>query len=455
LPALALIVVASLWFPVVQSRFGLSPWLWAVPAGLLIVPALQLVPLPAAVAALFPAHAALNADLAAAGVDDRLHTWTLIPIATERVLMSAVVPAALFIGTVLLRRREQRWLLMGALAFAVGSAFLGFWQLLEGPGSDLYFYPITNRGEAVGLFANRNHLASLLAVMVPVAAGLLIDRVHYHHRNHLRDPYVWAYASATVVLAIGATATHSRAGLAMLMLSVLAAFAVPLAAGRRGSWASAQPWLQKTGLIAVIVIVQYTLYGLLLRLDADPLDDARWTVAQRTIAAARPYHALGAGLGTFTSAYYQLGEVTADLAPFVNHAHNDYLELWLEGGLPAMLLVAAALWLLGWRLWLSLQLMRERGRADAGEDTSGQLGGRHGPGRDEDLRYPGLTFGVALALVLLALHSAVDYPLRTLTLGSLCAVMAAVLATSSRRTQQRSAAAVAPASADLEPTQST
>lgn len=420
---LALLVLAALRFPDSQARYGRSPRLWAVPAALFVLPVLQLLPLPAAIAALFPAHAALNADLATAGVDAQLHGWTLVPLETERVLLSLIVPAGLFMATAMLRRKEQRWLLVGAVGFAALSAVFGFWQVLEGPDSDLYFYEVTNRGSAVAFFANRNHLAALLACLLPVGAGLLIDRLQ-HHRGHLRDSWAWAYAGAVALLALGVTATQSRAGFVMLMLSVLACAGVMLTARRRGPWASARPWLQSTGLVAVILIVQYTLYGLLTRLDQDPLDDARWIVGERTIAAADRYDGLGSGLGTFTQAYYQLGDVTVDMERYVNHAHNDYLELWLEGGVPAMLLVAAALLFLGAKLVESVRFAYERN----GHSSDG-CGRGHS---DDDLRYPGLTLGAAFAMALLALHSAVDYPLRTLAIASLAAVMAAVLATSLR-----------------------
>ncbi len=54
-----------------------------------------------------------------------------------------------------------------------GSALLGLLQLANGPGSSLYFYEETNRTEAVGFFANRNHFAAMIYCITVMAAACL------------------------------------------------------------------------------------------------------------------------------------------------------------------------------------------------------------------------------------------------------------------------------------------
>ncbi len=157
------------------------------------------------------------------------------------------------------------------------------------------------------------------------------------------------------------------------------------------------------GPVAAAAVVQTTLYDVLLRFDADPLDDLRVVMARRTWEAAKPFAGSGAGLGTFMDGYGQLGEETADLPLFINHAHNDYVELWFEAGLPGLLLVAVAL---GVVVYALLQVLRRR----AGDDAN-----------------HGMLLGSGLPLLLLALHSFVDYPLRTAAVASMAAVLAAVL----------------------------
>ena len=403
---LVLIVVAA-----VQARTngipsGRALWFWLVPTAFLTLPLLQLVALPYAVWSNLPGRAPLAAGLAAAGVGPMRGAWTVSPIATEGVLWCALVPAGVFMGAALLSDVQRRALVMAALAFAALSAFIGLWQLMDGPTSPLYLYRITNEGEAVGLFANRNHLASLLAVSLPITAGLLADRVR-DPLHGARDLQVWWFTALMVLLSVSVTATRSRAGFGLLMLSVLASAVVLLSARKSRRWAGARPWLQMSAVLAGVLIVQFTLYGMLIRAESDPLDEHRWTLAANTVLAAQPARGLGYGLGTFVQAYDEIGDASADIQPYVNHAHDEYVELWLEGGVPAMLLTLGALSLLGAQV---VRLLRA-GSGDEGVNLQGY----------------GLRIGATAALLLLALHSIVDYPLRTLTLATLAGLLAAVL----------------------------
>ena len=87
------------------------------------------------------------------------------------------------------------------------------------------------------------------------------------------------------------------------------------------------------------------------------------------------------------------------LRPFyMNHVHNDWLELALTGGVPAMLLVVVALIAYGVRLTRTLMAGAERGE----ELVMRRLG--------------------LVMLLLLALASVTDYPLRTPAFACLAAI---------------------------------
>ena len=379
-------------------------WAFCVlPVALLALPLLQLVPLPVEWVRLLPGRALYLNELASVGALPAWMAWTLNAFQTERVLWFVVLPVALYMATATLGVVAQRRLLAGLVAFGVLSALVGFGQAMQGPTSPLYFYAETNPDDAVGFFANRNHLAALLVCLLPLAAGLLADRVRVSSAS--RDIQRWFLAFFLVVLALGATATRSRAGFGVMLTSVLVSVLLLwFAPGTRGRWwGSPRAWLQVTGLVAAAAVVQTTLYNLLLRFEKDPMDDFRIVLARRTWQAAQPFGGSGAGLGTFMDGYGQLGEVTADLPLIINHAHNDYVELWFEGGLPALLLVAVVL---GVVVYALLQVLRRR----AGDDAN-----------------HGMLLGAGLPLLLLALHSFVDYPLRTAAVAALAAVLAGVL----------------------------
>ncbi len=109
---------------------------------------------------------------------------------------------------------------------------------------------------------------------LPVTAGLLSDRLRLVEHG-ARDLRVWLLTALIVVLAVGVTATGSRAGFAMLMLSVLAGALVMWRGGRHEGRSSARIWLKVGGAVAGLIIVQFTLFALLARLQADPAEDYR------------------------------------------------------------------------------------------------------------------------------------------------------------------------------------
>ena len=112
------------------------------------------------------------------------------------------------------------------------------------------------------------------------------------------------------------------------------------------------------------------------------------TYAPLALDVAKAYSPWGAGLGSFLLAFQPFeGDKVA--AAIVNHAHNDYIELWLDGGWAAVLLaspVLLAFALAGLRVWRR-----------SSEPSPWRLLGR----------------AAWIALLLALLHSLVDYPLRT------------------------------------------
>jgi O-antigen ligase len=147
--------------------------------------------------------------------------------------------------------------------------------------------------------------------------------------------------------------------------------------------------------------------GILQRLEKDPLDDSRWEYAQVTREAATAYAPLGSGLGTFRQAYQPFEAKHQPSKVIVNHAHNDYLELWLEGGIPALCLLG--LGGLAWA-WRGVQLWWPRSPDPADSAKMSRL----------------LARVAWLSATLPLIHSAMDYPLRTTANLSVFAVLAAI-----------------------------
>jgi O-antigen ligase len=90
---------------------------------------------------------------------------------------------------------------------------------------------------------------------------------------------------------------------------------------------------------------------------------------------------------------------------YVNHAHNDWLELWLGGGVPAILLI------IGFLSWFAAASHRVW-RASRPEASVLDLA---------------LAQAATIVIILLLLHSLVDYPLQIPTLSVLFAIACACL----------------------------
>jgi O-antigen ligase len=381
-----------------------SWWVRWLPVLALALPILQLLPIPTGWWSAAPARAELSAQMAYAGVVPA-HVISLNPGATERALWWLLPPVGLFLATLGLSRTGHRLLLAAVLVLALLSVLLGMAQIASGPESALRFYANTNTGEAVGFFANRNHLASLLVMALPLTlvatAWALTERLDGHRVSPL---WILCGSGLVILLILGIALTRSRAGLLLGMLGVLAS--LPIAMSKHQQRGVKRILALVVG-IAVMLSVQLSLLGILQRLQSDPLDDVRWQFAQVTREAATAYAPLGSGLGTFRQAYQPFEAKHEPGRLIVNHAHNDYLELWLEGGIPALVLLV--LGGLAW-LWRGMQLWWSRNEEPLDSAKMSRL----------------LPQAAWISATLALIHSAMDYPLRTTADLSVFAILAGV-----------------------------
>ena len=320
------------------------------------------------------------------------------PLGAERALLGILPFAAIYLSSIMLSPGQRTRMLELVLILALGSLVLGMMQLAGGEDSPLYFYSRTNRGEAVGFFANRNHLATLLMMTVPVSLAFATLAVGERtSRGHGGLLAIVARVSLAILLILGLALTRSRAGLVLGMLALLLAWPMVWSLRRRRASRRAFGLIVS---VALLLAVQFAFYGILLRLQADPLSDQRWHVARVTAEAAQNGPPLGTGLGSFRQVF-QAHDIQAPSAEIVNHAHNDYLELWLEAGWPAIALAGA---LLVYVAWAGVSAWRRSGNS-------------------EDIWAKAAT----IAIVMVLLHSVVDYPLRTISIQAVLGLLLAVM----------------------------
>lgn len=308
-----------------------------------------------------------------------------------------LIPALAMFFAVKLLQPSGRWLAFAIALGMAGSIALGALQVASGPKSWAYLYEFTNTG-AVGTFANRNHLGTLLLVGIPFATALLVSS--RGDRGGSRQGRVTIAAAALMLVGAGIVLNGSLAAIALALPVLLASAALVPAAAR---WRRVALPLSGLALVAAVaVIAMNPIASVASSLGISTSVQSRTDIWSRTSEAVQEHLPWGSGLGTFEPIYRQHEDPAAVNAEYVNHAHNDYLELALELGLPGILLML--LFLAWWALaavkaWTS-PLSTPFGRA------------------------------ATIASAAILAHSAVDYPLRT---GAIAAIFGAAIALMAQR----------------------
>jgi O-antigen ligase len=379
-----------------------------------VLPLIQLIPLPPWLWTVLPNR---QPSVEAFDIVGHAVPWMPISVSPQATWLSALslVPAlAIFLGTFLLAYHERRWLSLVVLAVGIISLFVGLAQVAQGPNSPLRFFEVTNPTEAVGFFANRNHFAALLyCLTLFVAAWTMHVATIRTARDPKKDEYnvvgvvgLIAGFIALVGLLAGEAMARSRAGLGLTIVALFGALALGIAdrqAVNFSNWrAGFTPTKVLVGAIALATVfaIQFALYRVMDRFAFDPLQDVRYLLAHHTFEAAKAYMPLGSGSGTFVPVYamFERPEDVSDA--YVNHAHNDALEVLLETGVVGLVLLGL---FVTWLIWRSLEIWRLT--SDYGTTALDRS----------------LARAATIAAALILVHSLVDYPLRT---GSMMAIMA-------------------------------
>lgn len=369
-----------------------------VAAGLvLILVAIELVPLPWGVVDRFPGRAPIVAGYRLLGLTPSWQHVSLDPDATIASALALLPFFAVAAATIHAARPSRDAAVTTLLAMIVIEIAFGALQLTG--GGNHYFYAITNASSAVGFFANANHMATLLLIGLPYVAAVGTRRSSSTKRN--REQRGWLSLALFLVICLGVLLNGSAAGLGLLLPAIGASYLIyRRAAGRSIRW----------HIVLLLVVVAVLILGFLMvgpfhgqfldqsLSEADPTTRrTSWAV---TAQAAREYFPVGSGLGSFVPIYHLHEDLARVTTTFVNHAHNDYLELLLELGLAGLI---GLVLFLAWFIRRAIVVWR----SDEADLTLARAG------------------SVAVGIVML--HSIVDYPLRTAAIASAFALSVALL----------------------------
>lgn len=374
-----------------EQRFPL--WLAGLAAGLAL---LQIIPLPASLWTHLPGHAQFGAGYALLGLQPPALPLSLDPAATVDCVLALLIPVAVFAALCVRDGPSPTRTIAVILAVTMAGALLGILQWQSGT-QRLYPYPFSDWSTAPGLFANPNHMGLLLVASIPMAAGLASERWQAHRRRSRRLAALVALGAVVLIALAVIPLEESYAALFLLAPVVAASALIP-------GWGKREPWRRATGWGLLVLIAAASIGGVALRDRLLATNNAsvvtRSDIWSRTAHAAADFAPVGSGLGTFERVYPYYEDPAAVDATYVNHAHNDYLEVALEGGVPALALLGALLW------WWTRQSIRVwRSTAE-----------------------PPIARAAVIAGTAILVHSLVDFPLRTPAIAALFAVCLAIVA---------------------------
>jgi hypothetical protein len=400
---------------------GNSFWIvWLV--SILALTFVHLVPLPPALWHRLPGRElAVEVDILLAAPQ----AWrpiSLSPELTRNALWSMSGPLACFLLMIQLSRREVIWAFSIVILLGLISGLISVIQFSQGPQSIFYLYRITNVGSGVGFFANRNHQAVLLACLIPIGYGLArllvkeSDEGNYAVRAAMAK---WGMALGAVFTLSLVMVTGSRAGLLLYGMAMILTFlyarsqstyqSSTATRGRRSDEVNWKSFAQRNGLLLLpIIIVAAAVFSgraeSLKRLSSSSASgESRLIIFDSVVSAISEFMPVGSGIGSFDPVFR--GYETPDLlAPsYWNHAHNDWAEIAMTGGVPALIIVAMAIFGVV-RHFVALLGKRERG------------------GDSELYSFVGVS-----VLGLTAISSLVEYPLRVPIMSCLFIMSIALL----------------------------
>ena len=332
----------------------------------------------------------------------RLGTLTGAPATVWQSLFFLSAPLAVFLFALQLDRGDLRLTVPFITGMATISGILGVLQIAGNPNGPLYLYRITNYGSAVGLFANRNHAAVLLACIFPMLA-LIASKSPVIGRG-TKNVSKWMAIAVAVLLVPLILVTGSRSGMLAAVIGLIGGTMLYSSGVRthqeRKSGTSLVPLIAVTATIGLVfTTIYFSRAEAIDRIFAETNGNDRADFWTSSLQMFWQYFPFGFGPGGFVPAFL-IDEPRALLgSAYLNRLHNDWLETALTFGVPGILLMLAGIIYYIHRLFvLWVRMSGERSAVALGRMAS-------------------------IVIAILAIASLSDYPLRTPAMAGFAALV--------------------------------
>ncbi len=293
------------------------------------------------------------------------HPVSLVPFETMVYGCQFLVFGLFFLVTVNMkwRKSEMISLLNIAALSAVGQVIFAFLKYVQGNRYFFLFFLETDRFQdrVTGTLGNSDHFAFYLGMILPLILSLFfINLRFFERRRSLRERFlslvderkrIIFYFIAAVLLGVGIILTGSRGGVSTMILSIIIF-------GLFSTYLRFSTNVQrKLKIIFTLILVAVLLIGahntverfMKTQLEKEGRFNTRWP---GTITMASDFPLFGTGFGTFRYSYY-LYDHEGGIS-WTTHAHNDYLEVFSDGGMAGGILFLSLLGMIMvsiYRMW--------------------------------------------------------------------------------------------------------
>ncbi len=227
-------------------------------------------------------------------------------------------------------------------------ALYGLFMVLSGLEYGFLVEKYVGVGNATGTFVNSNHFGAYMVICLSIGVGLLLG-----HRQsspmflggfNLSKSFEYILSAKTslrvalAVMVVALLLSSSRSANGIFIIALVTTIACSMLISKRWSW----PLLIFGALFIVVDIVVlgqwFGFYDVAERLVSTDLNtEDRGSIALMVLSMLRDFPLTGVGGGAFDMVFSTYKTATFDLR--YEHAHNDFLQLMVELGIPVFLLM--------------------------------------------------------------------------------------------------------------------